>query len=200
MPSSQRLIDYLPAIYHGDPFLADFLQAFDEVLLGTGNPAQPGIEETIANIPRYFDPQQAPATLPDQDFLSWLAGWTAFSLRSDLSPVLQRDFIAQVIPLYQRRGTLDNLIKLLQIFTSGKPIVTESSTVPHFFLVEVRLSTSELVELGKQTNIAKALIDLEKPAHTTYDLILITTGGIQVGKTSTVGVNTLIGVLQNPKS
>lgn len=198
MPSSQRLIDYLPVIYRGDPFLADFLQAFDQVLLGTGDPTQPGIEETIADIARYFDPQRAPTVPqvpPEQDFLAWLADWTAFSLRSDLSPGQQRDFIAKVIPLYQRRGTKENLIELLKIFTIGQPIVTESPTLPHLFAVQVILPTSDRVELGKQTNIAKALIDLEKPAHTTYELTSITTGGIQVGKVATVGVDTLIGVL-----
>jgi phage tail-like protein len=197
MPSSLRLIDYLPEIYLNDPFLGDFLQTFDQVLLGKGDPDQPGIEEKIAGISRYFDPAFAPDAA-DQDFLSWLAGWTAFSMRSDLSSIQQRDFIAKVIPLYQQRGTKNNLIKLLEIFTIGQHVVTESATVPHFFKVEVFLPTSDPSALGRQTNIAKALIDLEKPAHTRYTLETITTGGIQVGKTATIGVDTLISVLQKP--
>jgi phage tail-like protein len=198
MPSPLRLIDYLPEIYRNDPFLGNFLQTFDQVLLGTGDPTQPGIEEKIAGISRYFDPALAPDAA-DQDFLSWLAGWTAFSMRSDLSSIQQRDFIAKVIPLYQQRGTKNNLMKLLEIFiTIGRHVVTESVTVPHSFEVQVFLPTRDLDVLGRQHNIAKALIDLEKPAHTTYKLTTTPIGGIQVGKVATIGFDTLISVLQNP--
>ena len=96
-----KLIDYLPEIYADDPFLGQILNAFEAVLLGRsddgGFPAR-GLEQTIDRFDRLFDPM----TTPDE-FLPWLSGWTALSLQADLTQQQQRAFIAQVIPLYQRR-------------------------------------------------------------------------------------------------
>ena len=43
--------------------------------------------------------------------------------------------------------------------------------------------------------IARALIDLEKPAHTFYELIPVFPS-MQIGRHSTVGVDTLLGTAQ----
>ena len=44
----------------------------------------------------------------------------------------------------------------------------------------------------QQSAIARALIDLEKPAHTVYDIDLVFPS-MQINKTSTIGVDTLLG-------
>jgi hypothetical protein len=44
-------------------------------------------------------------------------------------------------------------------------------------------------------NIARALIDLEKPAHTFYELVPIFPS-MRIGWHSTVGVDTLLGTTQ----
>jgi phage tail-like protein len=215
-----RLLNYLPPVYQND-FLGQFLLAFDDILLGFGNPDFQGLEEVIANTASFFDPQNPHL---NEEFLAWLASWTAFSLRADLSPTQQRDFIARIIPLYQRRGTKENLIELLKIFTIGNPRIREAaegmqigerSTVgedtylgsdlpPHFFEITISLPTIDPNQLGRQIEIARALIELEKPAHTFYTLN-ITPGfptlqigyfedGIQKGH-STVGVDTILGTV-----
>lgn len=204
-----RLLDYLPALYHDDPFLGQFLLAFEKILLGSKelpDLAQTGLEETIDRIPQYFDPQSVPP-----EFISWLASWTAFSLRADLPIAKQREFIAQIIPLYQRRGTPENLIKLLKIFTTTNPQISEPEPLqvrrrftlgvdayiggspPHFFVITLSfLGRLSPAELGRQAAIAQALIDLEKPAHTTYDLKYQFPSLFEVGN-ARVGVDTLIG-------
>jgi phage tail-like protein len=220
-----HLINYLPAIYTEDPFLAQFLKAFEKVLLLT-NDAMPlpkprddvkfqsqGLEEAIANIAVFFDPQQTP-----EEFLPWLASWTAFSLRADLTLKQQRDFIGKIIPLYRRRGTKENLQQLLEIFTLGKPTVEESgvaelqigvnSTVgvdtylgggpPHFFRVTVVLPQLEAAKLERQLEITRGLIELEKPAHTYYELQPIFPS-MQIKVHSTVGVDTLLGTVLKTK-
>lgn len=165
-----------------------------------------GLEKTIAKLAIFFDPGQTPA-----EFLPWLTRWTAFTLRADLTEQQQRDFVARIISLYRWRGTSQNLEELLRIFTMGSPKISEAaadlqigdrSTVgkdtyieggrPHIFKVTVvqrrALPTVQLRQLA----ITRALIELEKPAHTAYELEVIYPG-MQIGVHSEVGINTLLG-------
>jgi phage tail-like protein len=210
--SAPKLLDYLPAIYQEDPFLQRFLLAFDDILLGSASdtnfPAQ-GIEQTIAQIPKLFDPQETPA-----QFLAWLAEWTAFTVRNDLEPIQQRAFIARVIPLYRRRGTKENLKELLTIFVSGEPTIIEPGVTefqigktssigvdtflaggaPHYFEVTINIPKGLDSNLQlRQIEIAHALIELEKPAHTYYNLDANVLDTIQIGIKSTIGVDTVLG-------
>ena len=179
--SAQRLPSYLPAIYRDDPFLGRYLWAFEQVLLD--------LEQTVGTLATLFDP----ATTRD-DFLPWLSSWVAFTLRSDLDPSQQRAFLARIVPLYRRRGTKQNLQDLLSIFTRGAPTITESDDAgpAHHFTITMRLPRTTPDVFNRQSAIAHALIDLEKPAHTSYDLDL-QSPTMQIGMTSTVGVDTLLG-------
>jgi phage tail-like protein len=204
-----RLLQYLPAIYQADPFIGQFLAAFEKVLLGREDDVDApsrGLEEIIAGLDTFFDPTQTP-----KEFLSWLSGWTALGLRADLDEAKQRDFIANIIQLYRWRGTKKNLQDLLAIFTIATPTIVEDlpqfqigvrSTIgqdtyldrPHFFVVTISLPKSlqnQPQELARQMEIASALIDLEKPAHTFYRLDVIYPS-MQIGVASTVGVDTLL--------
>lgn len=183
MPS--RLLDSLPDIYRDQehPFLSRYLSAFEKILIGRDDgikiPAgeegasSTSLEETIARIATLFDPFMTPA-----DFLPWLASWAALSLRADLDEKTQRSFISNIIQLYRRRGTKNNLIELLQIFTGIAPTVDEDATPTtseaqsnaHFFRVSIMLANPTPDEVNRQRAIAIALIDSEKPAYTYYEL------------------------------
>jgi P2-related tail formation protein len=207
-PSS--LLQYLPAIYREDPFLGRFLLAFEEVLLGLADTVKlegrrpTALERIVAGMPAYWIPRAVnndpllPAPVYDlprqapEEFLPWLASWTAFTLRFDLDKVRQREFIARVIPLYRRRGTKANLVEMFKIFTGIEPTVTEADDTPHFFTVAVRLTSREPAVVMRQIAIAGALVELEKPAHTAYELRPEFVG-IQIGFQSTVGKDTLVG-------
>jgi phage tail-like protein len=215
-PSS--LLEYLPAIYEDDPFVGQFLTAFERVLIGEDGPS-PGdksLEAIIANIAVLFDPQQTP-----DEFLPWLASWTAFSLRADLDFDQQRDFLSRIIQLYSWRGTKKNMIELLAIFTKGKPKIIEAggnefqigvnSTIgqdtwlsggpAHYFQVTISLTEADKAAekidtqaIERKLKIARDLIELEKPAHTFYDLN-VSYPSMQIGVQSTLGVDTLLGTV-----
>jgi phage tail-like protein len=212
--SVPKLLDYLPAIYQEDTFLQKFLLAFDDILLGnardTNFPAE-GLEQTISQLSKLFDP--SPNGTPDE-FLSWLAEWTAFTVRNDLEPIQQRAFIARVIPLYRRRGTKENLKELLTIFVRGEPTIIEPGVTefqigitsqigvdtflaggaPHYFEVTINIPKGLDPKLQlRQIEIARALIELEKPAHTYYKLNSNVLDTIQIGRKSTIGVDTVLG-------
>jgi phage tail-like protein len=175
--SAQRLLTWLPAIYRNDAFLGRFLWAFEQVLLG--------LEQQIENLAPHFDPQQAP-----EEFLPWLSSWVAFTLRADLDVPRQRTFLANIVSLYRRRGTKDNLVT---IFThGGVPTIAEDPAQPHYFRITMRLPKGAPDVQLRQSAIAHALIDLERPAHTYYDLDLLFPT-MQIGVTSTLGVDTLLG-------
>jgi len=203
MPSV--LLDDLPAIYSQDPFLGQFLLAFEKLLLGindtvtmppAGVPSRPlGLEQIIAGMAMYFDPAATPA-----EFLPWLASWVALTLRADLDETHQRDFLARVVQRYRRRGTAGNMADLLSIFTAGRPVVTEDDA-PFHFTVTIYLPSIATYNgppnayaafIDRQTTIARALIELEKPAHTAYQLNSLFPS-FQIGVHSTVGVDTLLG-------
>jgi phage tail-like protein len=223
----------LPAIFSEDPFLGHFLLAFEQVLTGLPgladrDPVPPfGLEEIIAAIATLFDPKASwDDILPEQErqaeFLQWLAGWVALGLRADWNPAQKRDFLANIVPLYRGRGTKDNLVELLRIYTGLSPVITEPTetdfqigvhstiptkteiqngvavdtqiggSVPHLFHVSVTIPSFDTLQ--RQIQIATALIELQKPAHTEYTLKVVH-DTMQIGVRSTIGVNTLLGTL-----
>ena len=150
-----------------------------------------------------------------KDFLQWLAGWTALNLRADWGIEKQKEFIANIVSLYRGRGTKQNLEKLLEIYTGLIPIIKEPDDKsfqigkysrigkdtyigdggkPHFFSVNVTIPPPPDEEsLRRRRLIIRALIDLQKPAHTDYE-VNIFSQPMQINVRSTVGRNTFLGV------
>jgi phage tail-like protein len=163
-PATSSYLEFLPAIFRQDPFAGQFLLAFETVLSGAGG--QPGLETTISRIADYFDPVTTEA-----EFLPWLAGWVTLSLRADWDEQTQRGFIQQIVPLYRLRGTKAGLERLLELYTGQLPEVDDDFEQPgHFFQVRLRLTEADPVLLQRKQQIARAIIDQEKPAHTFYAL------------------------------
>jgi phage tail-like protein len=215
-------LEHLPAVFREGaepgrpPFLGRFLLAFEHLLTGLGDPAEPGLDELLDRVPDYFDPERAPAP-----FLDWLAGWVAVALRGDLEVGVvgggadagrprARALVAAAVPLYRLRGTKRGMEALIRLFTGGlAPTITEvsvplqlgrTSTIgldtqigggaPHYFHVLLRLSQPDPVERRRVEALVRSVIDVEKPAHTRYRLDVITPS-LQVGH-SHVGVDTLL--------
>jgi phage tail-like protein len=192
------LLQYLPAIYREDAFMGQFLLAFEKILLGRAdapdadasdpdlNPA--GLEQIIDGLAKHYDPLSTP-----DEFLPWLSKWTALSLRADMTLEQQRKFIAQIIQLYEYRGTQANLIKLLELFLTATPTIEVAADAPpYFFHVKITLPRKDVDIIIRQREIAQALVELEKPAHTDYTLT-VNTPTLQIATFSTVGVDTLLG-------
>jgi phage tail-like protein len=192
----------LPAIFGEDPFLGRFLLPFEQILTGLSDKTDPGLEEIIALIPALFDPKRLHLVFSGEteleEFLNWLAGWVALGLRADWTLEQKKNFLADIVPLYRSRGTKDNLGKLLKIYTTVTPEIVELEA--HFFHVRLRLSTQDAQEVVRQQMIARALIDLQKPAHTKYELETESTFTMQINNRSTIGKDTLIASDIPPKT
>ncbi|MEW5930145.1 MAG: phage tail protein [Gemmatimonadota bacterium] len=167
----------------GPSWLALFLRAFQEVLAE--------LETEIDTVHRTFDPDEAPG-----DFLEWLGGWVALSFRADLEEARRREFIRRAVTLYRRRGTRRGLEEILEVHTGLPPADVEvneltssfqlgvSSRIgadtlfaggaPHFFRVRLRAPTADPADVRRLREVATAVIEAEKPAHTRYVLDLST--------------------------
>jgi phage tail-like protein len=145
-----RLLLHLPAIYQtfaeeGRPnFVGTFLLAFEQILTGLEDGAgDGGLDGRISGLASVFDPDTA-----DAEFLEWMAGWVAMSLRADLHTRERREFIRRAVPLYRRRGTRQGMLEMIRIHTSlahaapgadplppeQAPVVEIEETAPEFRL------------------------------------------------------------------
>ncbi len=225
---NKRLLNYLPAIYQEparpdeSPFLPGFLRAFERILLGSSDdPHSPreaageigegedevqGLKEKIAELHRLFDPNHTP-----EEFLPWLASWTAFTLRADLSSPRKRQLIARIIPLYRIRGTRKYAEELLKLHLEAMPVVTDfefpalevgrhsmvgddtclGGGPPHFFRVILVAPLLNEHELEAQRQMARSVLELAKPAHTYYELE-IASPHLELGVRSRLGLDTVL--------
>lgn len=229
---TSSLLNEIPAIFQvvSQPgttnYLGRFLLAFEQILLGLGDESEPGLEEILggivdpiseqrklAGIERYFEPG---ANLEEyertpSEFLPWLAGWAALTLREDWDELRQRELIAKAVQLYRLRGTKRGVEEFIRIYTRLGVEIDELNTpfqigvhstvgqdtildggAPFFFKVRVLLPTPDPDLIAQQKEIATAIVDLQKPAYTDYELD-IDTPTFQIGVHSTVGIDTLLG-------
>ena len=233
-------LNYLPAYFQQEAgtrqpgFLGALLLAFEQVLTGLGDVNRPGLEEIqdgirdpedqeawrLGGVHRYFDPgpRQSDRERAPEEFLDWLAGWVALSMRADLDELRRREFIARAVSLYRQRGTKSGLEELIRIYTRTSPTIDELNTpfrigvhskvgvdtligggAPHFFRVILHLAVTDPEQMRPLIEVARAIIDMEKPAHTHYEL-KPETPTFRIGLRhdqpevhATIGVDTLLG-------
>lgn len=211
-------LNNLPAVFQQDAdaagvsFIGRFLLAFEKILSGLGDPAEPGLEERLhgisdpatggvllAGLQRYFDPgMRGDTTLPEaqrtpDEFLPWLASWVALTLRDDWTAAEQRRLISRIVALYHQRGTKEGLRQMLETYTGGDVNIYEFEQPAHYFQVELLSNVNDANAISRKELIARAIINQEKPAHTFYTLRTKVTVTMQVGVASTIGDTTLIG-------
>ena len=179
------LIRLLPAIYQ-DPaankFLYGLLDGFETLFLD--------LQKKIAAVPDHLNPDETP-----REFLEWLASWVGVSLLAEFDDGKRRQAIREVVPLYQIRGTAESIERMVELFTGRIAQVREPADVqfevgvrstvgtdtilggppPHSFEVLLELPKREEMDaedVRHVIGVARAAIDLGKPAHTAYSLRL----------------------------
>ena len=192
-------------------YLSLFLQAFERLLFdaadGESDEVEPGLERQIAALPALFDPMLTP-----EEFLPWLASWAAVSLNPLMSLERSRRLVSQIVPLYRMRGTRRYLEAVLALCVDAFVSVSETDTFefevgghatvgldaylgggpPHFFVVNLVAPRLSRRDQEIQLEIARSVIELSKPAHTLYELSLISPE-MEIGKHTTVGIDTVLG-------
>ncbi len=190
----------------------------------------PAVEQLLDAVERYSDPFAAPSPVRpdaegipaqgffDDDFLPYLASWVALTLKQHWPEAKKHRLISGIVPLYKKRGTVEGLTRVLEIFLEYPVRVTEElgiqvgvrSTVevdtavgglPHMFKVAITYGHREAGDAAPRrfdfqflrfiTENTTEVLDLEKPAHTDYHASYNFPGFI-VGEYSTVEWDTLI--------
>lgn len=168
------LLQYLPGVYQRDSFMRRLLLIFESVIMP--------LERLVGTLPMYTEPEMAP-----EIFLPWLAHWVALTVDSNWPVDRQRALIANAVEIYRWRGTRQGLELHIASYTGVKPLIQEyhegfmlgrdnglgwntllgtSERHPLMFTVTVPIYS------GKQTDeaVLRAIIEEDKPAHTTYRL------------------------------
>ena len=195
-------------------------------MTGLGDVAEPGIEEILdgivdpvsgamrlAGVHRYFDPgpnlpahERAP-----HEFLEWLAGWVALTLRADLDELRQRDFIARAVSLYRLRGTKQGLEEFVRIYTRLGVTVDELTT-PFQIGVHSTIGVDTSWTAGPHTSFGcssgcrrrtrprspgtarwSSASSTWRSRRTPIMTLDVETPTLQIGVHSTVGIDTLLG-------
>jgi len=219
--NTSRLFEHLPAIFQeadaadAQRSLNALLLAFEAVLFsgavldiaGAAGFGLRGLGDEIASLHAIVEPLHTP-----ENFLPWLASWVALEFRADLPVERRRRLLAQIVPLYLIRGTRRYVQQLLKLHLPGMASVIEEETgeleigrhstigsdtwlggrPPHFFRIVVAFPSIDEWERERWSEVARAVADLAKPAHTVYSLEIISPR-FQIGVHSRVGVDTVFG-------
>jgi phage tail-like protein len=168
-----RLLDYLPASYRDDALMGQFLRIFESILTP--------IENTVDNIPLYFDPRITPESV-----LPWLASWVDLALDPSWPLERRRELVKNAADLYRWRGTRRGLSEYLRIYTGTLPTILEyipgmildaktqlgvntllgSSGTGHHFTVILDVPANSQIDV----KVIREIIESQKPAHTIYTL------------------------------
>jgi phage tail-like protein len=197
-----RLLGQLPGVYHSSADLQRLLAVFEAILFEADERAlEPQIADTATLLDLVKASNELAPWLSQarDDFLPWLGQWVALSNAAGLSVEGQRRLLGRIVPLYAWRGTGRYLTELLAFYLPEKSEIRVEDQEfvglilgrarigsdtwlerdrPFWFKVTVRLP--ETVAAADQRGLGRSdwqarirqVVDLAKPAHTTYDLEL----------------------------
>jgi phage tail-like protein len=166
-------LEYLPPLFRDDEFMGQFIRIFEDLM-------KP-LENAVNNLELFFDPLLTP-----EPVLPWLAFWVDLALSPDWPLERRRELVKSAAMLYRWRGTRKGLSEYLRIYTGSVPEISEyipgmslgednrlgentrlgSSGTGHHFVVFLDLGSRDEVDI----NTVRAIIDSQKPAHTSYAL------------------------------
>jgi phage tail-like protein len=207
-------LENLPAIYRrsdavGRNLVRDLCFLFEHMF--------DSVEVNLTDGWRFYDPHVTPI-----EFLTWLSGWTAFSLDLDWPESEKRALIKRAVDLYRIRGTRRGLSLFLRLFTGHEPDIEENVWPFKGFRVE-----AEGAELGARVGLDSVImppvdlahcfvvtmpikyetvtsdtiirihqiIQMEKPAHTHYYLRFAEEkGDVELREFFAIGLRSGIGI------
>ena len=207
-------LEHLPAIYRrsdavGRNVVRDLCFVFEHMF--------DSVEVNLNDGWRFYDPHVTPI-----EFLTWLSGWTAFSLDLDWPEPQKRALIKRAVDLYRIRGTKRGLALFLRLFTGHEPDITENTWPFKGFRVEgedaeegarvgldsvimppVDLAHCFVVTMPMKYETVTTdtvirihhIIQMEKPAHTHYYLRFAEEkGDVELREFFAIGLRSGIGI------
>lgn len=204
-------LEHLPAIYRrsdavGRNLVRDLCFLFEH-MFGS-------VERTIERGHAFYDPHECP-----DEFLHWLAGWTAFVVDLDWPEPKKRALIKRAVDLYRIRGTKRALALFLKLFTGYEPDIEENTwpfkgfrvesearigldsvilppvNLAHCFVVTMPIKFEQVKETPELIVRIHQIIQMEKPSHTHYYLrFLEEEGEVELREFFSIGLRSGIGI------
>lgn len=204
-------LEHLPAIYRrsdavGRNVVRDICFLFEH-MFGS-------VERTLDTGARFYDPHECP-----DEFLTWLAGWTAFVVDLDWPEPKKRALIKRAVDLYRIRGTKRALALFLKLFTGYEPDIEENTwpfrgfrvdtearigldsvilppvNLAHCFVVTMPITFATVKDTPEMIVRIHQIIQMEKPAHTHYYLkFLEEEGEVELREFFSIGLRSGIGI------
>jgi phage tail-like protein len=169
----QRLsyLRYLPATYQEDADGRDFLERFLSIFESVSFE----IEQEIAGVAKYFDPQAVKG-----EFLDWLGTWLAVLRDNNWPEKKRRELLKRAFHLYRIRGTLRGLQEMIELFTEGETSIIEHHRLqtPMVLSANSTLGSSTVVGKGFKRRLVLeessrigefALIESDEPAEKPFE-------------------------------
>lgn len=190
--AKSHYLKYLPALYYDDELMGRFLMIFESFW----DP----IESQIDNIWYYFDPKMTPSDfvpwLATWSDLALDERWTETQQRKLLESAARlyrmrgtKRGLVEYLEIYTgRRATITehraNNLRLGKDSKFGPSVALGQNNLPHTFIVRLRLppivaaeGEDEMIVTRKENErrrTIESIIESEKPAHTTYTLVIET--------------------------
>ncbi len=171
-------LQYLPETYQADEsgkeFLERYLSVFETILSS--------IDEKIKDTPKLLDAFGTP-----KDFLPWLSTWVGAIQDENWPEDKWRQFIANAVVHYKRRGTPAGLAELIKLYIGKYPIIVERSLLrcsdAEFDKVLTKvygcgysfcvLVEPDQVKTPKDEKVLRRIVKSEKPAHTVGGIMVL---------------------------
>jgi phage tail-like protein len=204
-------LEHLPAIYRrsdavGRNVVRDMCFLFEH-MFGS-------VERLLGGGHDFYDPHHC-----REDFLPWLAGWTAFVVDLDWPEPKKRALIKRAVDLYRIRGTRRALALFLKLFTGFEPDIEENTwpfkgfrvetearigidsvvlppvNLSNCFVVTMPIKFADVKETPELIVRIHQIIQMEKPAHTNYYLrFLEEEGEVELREFFSIGLRSGIGI------
>jgi phage tail-like protein len=107
VPTSDPIVEMMPAVYQEDEFTKRFTGGLDEVIAP--------VLSALDCLDAYLDPMVAPV-----DFLDWLASWVGIRMHEDVPLERRRILVANAVRLHRMRGTVTGLRIQVELLTGGQ--------------------------------------------------------------------------------
>ncbi|HKJ66344.1 MAG TPA: phage tail protein [bacterium] len=131
---------YLPAVYQQDPAGRDFM----ERLLSLYESLNLEVEEEIAHMARFFDPE-----VVEDEFLEWVSMWVALMQDKNWPEEKRRAFLRRAYQLYKIRGTSIGLKEVIHLFTDAEVAIIEHFRLRSPMVIGASSTTGISTVVGK---------------------------------------------------
>lgn len=193
-------LQYLPDVYQDDAVSASFVERY----LGMFQSMYQDMSKQIERLPKYLDPDAAGGAA-----LEWLASWLSIEDVYLWKEEQLRYLIKHGVELYKKRGTVEYLSRMIELYTGKVPYIVEHHQLEPFrnmpeyaeqlytlyggdsytFTVIVDMDGQNS---NKQYHVLMRIVERGKPAHMESNIVVLEPY-IFLGKYSYLGINSVLG-------